>query len=50
MSNETTTATSQSKTWYIRFNKNSGRILSIGPRPFVTTTEDEEVTATWYGQ
>jgi hypothetical protein len=45
MSKETTTATSQSKTWYIRFNKNSGRILSIGPRPFVTTTEDEEVTA-----
>jgi hypothetical protein len=45
MSNATTTAPSQSKKWYIRFNKNSGKILSIGPRQFVTTNEDEEVTA-----
>ena len=45
MSNATTTATSQNKKWYIRFNKNSGKILSVGPRPFVTTNENEEVTA-----
>ena len=46
MSNETTTATSQSKKWYIRFNKSSGKILSVGPRPFVTVNEEEEVTST----
>ena len=45
MSNATTTATSQNKKWYIRFNKNSGKILSVGPRLFVTTNENEEVTA-----
>ena len=46
MSNETTTATSQSKKWYIRFNKSTGKILSVGPRPFVTVNEEEEVTST----
>lgn len=44
MSNETTTTTSQSKTWYIRFNKNSGKILSIGPRPLVAISDEEAVT------
>ena len=46
MSNTTTTATSQNKKWYLRFNKSTGKILSVGPRPFVTTNEEDEVVST----
>lgn len=37
---------SQNKKWYIRFNKLSGRILSIGPRALSVTTDDEDVAVT----
>jgi len=41
-----TTIMSQNKKWYIRFNKLSGRILSIGPRVLSVTTDDEDIAIT----
>ena len=46
VSRRITTIMSQNKKWYIRFNKLSGRILSIGPRAFSVTTDDEDVAVT----
>lgn len=45
MSNATTLSTSQNKKWYIRFDRDSGRILSLGPRPLITTKDTEEITS-----
>jgi hypothetical protein len=45
MNNSTTTAPSQNKKWYIRFNKGTGRILGIGPRPLTVIDEFEQVTS-----
>ena len=46
VSRRVTTTMSQNKKWYIRFNKLSGRILSIGPRALSVTTDDEDVAVT----
>lgn len=46
VSRRITTIMSQNKKWYIRFNKLSGRILSIGPRVLSVTTDDEDVAVT----
>lgn len=46
VSRRITTIMSQNKKWYIRFNKLSGRILSIGPRALSVTTDDEDVAVT----
>ena len=45
MNNSTTTAPSQNKKSYIRFNKGTGRILGIGPRPLTVIDEFEQVTS-----
>lgn len=40
------TTMSQNKKWYIRFNKLSGRILSIGPRLLSVANDKEDVAIT----
>ena len=46
MNRRVITTMSQNRKWYIRFNKLSGRILSIGPRPLSVINDKEEVAIT----
>lgn len=41
----TTTLSASKRKWYVRFNPDTGRILSIGPRPIAKINDDEEVTS-----